>query len=195
MGRTTIPYHCINCGNVYQAIQSEINRGKGMTCSRSCANEQRKAKQQGIARPLTEAALAVRETQAYKQKLSVAQTARWSDPTLYPQLLDAIQRRSKSRAWRNAAHQQRGQLNPRFRGVAERRRDDNRYAYRKWRTSVLRRDKMRCVDCGVQGPNGLQAHHLQHWKDAPELRFAVENGVTLCRACHLARHNPNTGSL
>lgn len=37
----------------------------------------------------------------------------------------------------------------------------------------------------------LQAHHIIHWsdcKDNKDLRYATENGITLCRKCHLEAH-------
>jgi hypothetical protein len=36
--------------------------------------------------------------------------------------------------------------------------------------------------CGAR--KRLQVHHIRRWVDAPALRYAVNNGVTLCRKCH-----------
>jgi 5-methylcytosine-specific restriction endonuclease McrA len=63
--------------------------------------------------------------------------------------------------------------------------------YITWRNSVLARDHYRCQDCGRQCAKyerGLSAHHIKSYAGHPELRLDVANGVTLCRACHMARH-------
>lgn len=57
--------------------------------------------------------------------------------------------------------------------------------YRKWRVHVIRRDKV-CVACGSH--KRRQAHHLEDGSHNPDLRFLVDNGVTLCYECHMAFH-------
>ena len=57
--------------------------------------------------------------------------------------------------------------------------------YRRWRVAVIRRDKT-CVMCHCH--ERRQAHHLEDGSHNPELRFDVDNGVTLCWACHMALH-------
>lgn len=72
------------------------------------------------------------------------------------------------------------------------RHDRNSTRYRYWRKSVFERDGFVCQGCGTK--NNLQAHHIIHWqdcKDKPELRYYVENGITLCRKCHLEAHGGN----
>ena len=54
-----------------------------------------------------------------------------------------------------------------------------------WVKAVLLRDRA-CVRCGRSEP--LQAHHVKSWKDHPELRRDVDNGVALCPCCHHAQH-------
>jgi hypothetical protein len=55
--------------------------------------------------------------------------------------------------------------------------------YRLWRTAVFERDNYTCTDCGIRG-GSLQADHIKPQSIFPELRFALENGRTLCRDCH-----------
>lgn len=61
-----------------------------------------------------------------------------------------------------------------------------------WRHAVFERDAYCCRECGIG--RRLNAHHLKHWADAPDLRFDVDNGVTLCVECHAAQH-PSRASL
>lgn len=58
-----------------------------------------------------------------------------------------------------------------------------RQEYKQWRSDVFQRDDWTCQTCHARGVY-LEAHHLNSWKDYPELRYVVDNGVTLCLACH-----------
>lgn len=64
--------------------------------------------------------------------------------------------------------------------------DRNSTRYREWRKAVFDRDGYQCAVCGTR--KKLQAHHIKHWKDSKELRYATCNGITLCRGCHLDAH-------
>ncbi len=70
------------------------------------------------------------------------------------------------------------------------RHDRSSTRYRDWREAVFARDGYTCQGCGTQ--KNIQAHHIVHWEDCKgdkaELRYSVENGITLCRACHLEAH-------
>lgn len=71
----------------------------------------------------------------------------------------------------------------------ENRKHRNSVQYQIWREAVFARDNWTCQECGARNGNGftvkLNADHIKPWALYPELRFAIDNGRTLCLACHL----------
>ena len=60
-------------------------------------------------------------------------------------------------------------------------------AHHKWVDAVISRDKATCQHCGARNVE-LHAHHVKPYRDFPELRFDVANGLTLCFRCHWNLH-------
>jgi len=54
--------------------------------------------------------------------------------------------------------------------------------YKLWREAVFKRDNWACIWCGNKGK--LNADHIKPFAYYPELRFAIDNGRTLCVKCH-----------
>jgi hypothetical protein len=59
-------------------------------------------------------------------------------------------------------------------------RDTNEYPL--WQKEVFKRDNYKCIICGSN--KNLNAHHLDSFSRYPDLRYIVENGVTLCEKHH-----------
>ena len=59
----------------------------------------------------------------------------------------------------------------------------NTLEYKLWRRSVFERDNYTCRFCGERGGE-LNADHIKPFAYFPELRLAIDNGRTLCVACH-----------
>lgn len=57
-----------------------------------------------------------------------------------------------------------------------------------WRQKVFARDNFTCQLCGDRYAKGhkvvLNAHHIVKYSVNKELRYVVENGITLCKDCH-----------
>lgn len=83
-----------------------------------------------------------------------------------------------------------GADNPNWQGGATIKNDRDRHKIqiRKWQKAVFRRDGYLCRLCREPSPGHLNAHHRKMWSTHEELRFDVDNGVTLCTDCHLFVH-------
>ena len=79
----------------------------------------------------------------------------------------------------------RGEDHPNYRNDARRRTRGG--PHHRWVNAVISRDRATCQECGATDVE-LHAHHIKPYRDFPEFRFDVSNGITLCFKCHWALH-------
>ena len=53
-----------------------------------------------------------------------------------------------------------------------------------WRKSVKNRDNWKCGIADENCSGRLEAHHILPWSEFPELRYEINNGITLCHHHH-----------
>jgi len=68
-----------------------------------------------------------------------------------------------------------------------------RKEYKDWRDEVFKRDNWVCQKCKAKSGDGktvyFHPHHIQNFAQFVELRFVVDNGITLCKKCHKEFHH------
>jgi len=53
-----------------------------------------------------------------------------------------------------------------------------------WKGFVFKRDSYTCQLCSTREFDSLISHHIRNWRTHKELRFDIDNGITLCNRCH-----------
>ena len=56
-----------------------------------------------------------------------------------------------------------------------------------WSKEVKRRDNWKCKLADENCSGKVISHHILSWKDYPELRYIINNGITLCHTHHPRR--------
>lgn len=122
---------------------------------------------------------------------------------LVPKVRNKIKKTQKTKEYRQKARNSKlGEKNPMYgvRGEKSPRWNNNLTDYERvvgrktikdtiWREKVYEKDNYTCVACGDNRGGNLNAHHLYSHNRYIDKRYDVNNGVTLCEACHKAFHD------
>jgi hypothetical protein len=84
-----------------------------------------------------------------------------------------------------------GNKNPSWKGGLENRKPNEKKhlcsKYVGWMKQVKNRDNWKCRMANKDCNGRLEAHHILNWIDYPELRYEINNGITLCHSHHPRR--------
>ncbi len=86
----------------------------------------------------------------------------------------------------NAMYGRRGKLSPAYKHGKSKleKLEWGRYEWKNWRRKVFERDNYTCRICGNDKGGNLEAHHIKKRSLYPELKYDVDNGITLCKSYH-----------
>jgi hypothetical protein len=114
-----------------------------------------------------------------KQKEEARNTCfkRWNNP------VEAIKIRRKM------SDSQRGRKGSNWQGGISSKNEKIRHGveFRLWREAVFARDNWTCQKYNIKGGK-LHPHHIKNFSKYPELRFAIDNGITLSEKAHKEFH-------
>lgn len=145
----------------------------------------RKPPSQEARKKMGEAWSKVKDKKAKYRKISQALKGKSKSKDHKLKLKWSLERRRKF------SEQRKGSSNPAWIDgrKKEHRRIRHSLEYRLWRDAVFTRDNWTCIFCKVRGGVRLEADHIKPFALYPELRFAIDNGRTLCIDCHRKTDN------
>jgi hypothetical protein len=137
-------------------------------------------------------------TEEHKRKISESHKARgilhWTKRPEVRKKMSEIRKKKPINYWLGKKRPEMcGKNNPRWSGGINYEDEKDRVSleYQVWKLEVYKRDRGFCRLCKVRCTNKtIVAHHIKLFRDFPELRFSVDNGMTLCRSCHVKLHTP-----
>jgi hypothetical protein len=197
---------CQYCGKEFKTENCRIKVNKGKFCSRKCACDSKK----GIKRPdlsgKNNPMFGKHLSEETKRKLSEMFKGRFVSEETRKKMSIGLKGRTpwnKGKTglqvgWnKGGTSWHKGLKLPQFSGensatwkggiTPEHVQIRNSIEYTLWRNSVFSRDNFTCQKTGVRGGN-LIAHHIYNFADYPELRFAIDNGITLSLESHKQFH-------
>ena len=161
---------CITCGSEFQVVPARLSTAK--FCSLACRYKWREENFKGSLNP------------NYKGG-KIKKTCPQCDNDYYVIPARINQKFCSKPCADKGGIRHSGEANANYRVDA--RRKNRGGSHHKWVSAVMSRDKATCQECGATEVE-LHAHHIKSYKDHPELRFDLSNGITLCYKCHWALH-------
>ena len=118
------------------------------------------------------------------RELRIKKNCEWCDKKFdVPQCLNRIKTCSISCAKRYQLQDSKNHWNWKGGKGTDRHKMMGQLEYKLWRKAIFEKDNYTCRICFKRG-GYLEADHIKPWSLFPELRYAIDNGRTLCRKCH-----------
>ena len=181
---------CLECKKEFKTYPSKIKVGKAKYCSYFCYNKNKKG-------PWKKG---TRFSEEYKQKLSKCRMGQKSGMKGKHHSLETKKKISRVLKEKGIGFQpnyipwnkgkkcdwEAGKKSYWWKGGITKKRFEiyNSLEYKLWRKAVFERDNYTCRFCNQRGGK-IEADHIKPFALYPELRFAIDNGRTLCKECHM----------
>lgn len=201
----TLSAKCLQCASVFQTTEYIRSLGKGKYCSRKCADLAKIGIHPSSA---TRAKMSRSHTGKHpmsdelKERLRKLHTNKVVSPETREKIREARKYQvntNRGMTWvlpeetrKKMSLARSGSNNARW--IADRsllKKTDRRGdpAYKEWRKNVWSRDSYKCRLYDLECNGRIEAHHIKIWSLHPELRYEVDNGITLC-----SNHHPRSRS-
>lgn len=162
---------CKYCGNEFEIPNCWIKKQKnaGSYCSRECASNARigtKSKTNKQITLICKVCGKKYNVKAYRKNTSKTCSIK-----------------CKQELWKNTMI---GENSPNWKGGISTQRDIDKRTkeYKDWRKKVYERDNYTCAACKDDSGGNLHAHHILNYSHNKDLRYNIDNGITLCDKCH-----------
>jgi len=190
---------CSFCGKEFKVSPSRVGIRKH--CSRSCYIKAITGVSWGYLSPkakrkISEARLKRKKELGYinspKTRKKISEALKGKKQSVETVEKRAKKNRGKKRSKesrRRLSEAKKGKNNPFWKGgiSQENGKIKRGIEFRLWREAIFARDNWTCQKCLKRGVK-LHPHHIKDFSTYPELRFAIDNGITLCKECHWDFH-------
>lgn len=195
--------NCLQCKKLFLTTGYLLSINKGKFCSIVCSNKNKTGTKQ---KPETTEKIRLANTgkkrsEEFCRQVSIRRkNIKLSDSTreairnslLGRKLSEETKQKIKLKAKRGKEHHfwgknHSGVNNARWiedRTKLAKRQERNDMAYKEWRKQVWVRDNYKCRIKDKNCLGKIEAHHILGWTEYPELRYQINNGITLCHAHH-----------
>lgn len=173
---------CLQCGNTFKKYKSDIKK----YCNRECWHNSTFGHSRGgwkfseeIKKKLSIIHKGKKHTEEHNKNVSLAKKGKKFSEEHKIKLRESRKKLFASGYKPHNYKEDRSTL-CRFSKQGERRTS----IYFNWRKEVWKRDNFKCRLLDENCSGRIEAHHILGWSSHPELRYEINNGITLCHAHH-----------
>jgi len=195
MRKTAVIKNCIVCNKEFKAYQYLIKKGQAKYCSLKCKGKDQKGRERLL--PARNCLICNKSFYTEPNQIKTGGGKYCSSDCYHKSTkgksthnkgipMSELQKRKVSESRRGKMtgkdnHSWKGGVTPKNHKI----RTSTEFA--DWRKAVFERDNYVCQKTKERGGK-LHPHHIQNFADYPELRFTVNNGITLSKKAHQEFH-------